>query len=213
MNSETRLRPALGAPRARRFRLALASLFGAAWGLGPLASAQEAAVDLDARVAAELAPSAALADPRAAELTPEQRLERAKEIVASIDRSSQSIQRELASAREDRDVVRVVCLNDKLNQVDVALRSAEDRLTALSASVQGSEPERSRHDLTVLEVLNERVRVVINESIQCVGEQTGFVGEAEVSVTIDPNLPAAETGSAPDALSVPPPPNISSPIE
>jgi len=201
-----------GASRACRVCIVLATLPGA-WGFGQLASAQDAPLDLDARVAAELAPSPALADPRAAQLSPAERLVRSKEIVGAMERTSQSIQRELSSARDDRDVVRVLCLNDKLNQVDVALRSAQDRLAALAASVGGTDPERSRHELTVLEVLNERVRAVVSESTQCVGEETGYVGEAEVSVSIDPNLPAAETGSLPDALSVPPPPNISSPIE
>ena len=213
MNTERKSRPALGASRARGRRGVLATVLAAAWGVGQLASAREAPLDLDARVQSELAPSAALADPKAADLSPAERLDRGKAIVASIERSSQAIQRELASARDARDVVRVLCLNDKLNQVDVALRSAEDRLVALSASAGGTDPERSLHELTVLEVLNERVRVVVNESSQCVGEETGLLGEAEVSVSIDPNLPAAETGTAPDALSVPPPPNISSPIE
>jgi len=213
VNTEKQPRPALTATRAVRVRVASAALLGAAWGLGQLASAQEKPLDLDARVASELAPSAALADPRASEMLPAARLERGKEIVAAIERASQSIQRELGSARDDRDVVRVLCLNDKLNQVDVALRSGQDRLAALAASVEGTDPARSQHELTVLEVLNERVRVVVNESSQCIGEEAGFAGEADVSVSIDPNLPAAETGSAPDALSVPPPPNISSPIE
>jgi hypothetical protein len=206
-------RAALAAPGAVRSRVASVALLVAAGGLGRLAFAQEAPLDLDARVAKELAPSAALADPRTGEMLPAERLERGKAIVAAIERASQSIQRELGTARDDRDVVRVLCLNDKLNQVDVALRSGQDRLAALAASVEGTDPARSQHELTVLEVLNERVRVVVNESSQCIGEEAGFAGEAEVTVSIDPNLPAAETGSAPDALSVPPPPNISSPIE
>jgi hypothetical protein len=203
-------RPAVVASGPVRLGVALLAVAG---GLGQLALAQEGPLDLDARVAKELAPSAALADPRAGEMLPAERLERGKAIVATLERASQSIQRELSTARDDRDVVRVLCLNDKLNQVDVALRSGQDRLAALAASVEGTDPARSQHELTVLEVLNERVRVVVNESSQCIGEEAGFAGEAEVSVSIDPNLPAAETGSAPDALSVPPPPNISSPIE
>lgn len=208
-----RPRPSLAAPGRRVRRVASIAFLGLAGGLGQLAFAQEAPLELDARVVKELAPSAALADPRTGEMLPAERLERGKAIVAAIERASQSIQRDLGTARDERDVVRVLCLNDKLNQVDVALRSGQDRLAALGASVQGSDPARSQHELTVLEVLNERVRVVVNESSQCIGEEAGFAGEAEVSVSIDPNLPAAETGSVPDALSVPPPPNISSPIE
>jgi hypothetical protein len=106
----------------------------------------------------------------------------------------------------------VLCLSDKLNQVDVASRSAQDRYVALKTAGERGDADRARHEYTVLEVLNDRVRVLVNESNQCVGEETGFVGEAEVSVSIDPNLPEPETGFALDAYT-PPPPSISSPIE
>jgi len=62
-------------------------------------------------------------------------------------------------------------------------------------------------------VLNDRVRVLVNESNQCVGEETGFIGDAEVSVSVDPNLPDPETAFDLNANTPPPPPNIASPIE
>jgi hypothetical protein len=164
-------------------------------------------------VSPELAPPGVLAQPESADLSPDQRLERGKGFVDSIERSAQSIQRQLQSARKDRDVVRVLCLNDKLNQVDVALRSARDRVAALGAAVDRKDADRARHEYTVLEVLNDRVRTLVNESSQCIGEETGFIGEAEVSVSIDPNLPDGDTGFALDSAALPPPPNISSPIE
>jgi hypothetical protein len=163
-------------------------------------------------VSPELAPPGVLAQPES-DLSPDQRLERGKGFVDAIERSAQSIQRQLQSARKDRDVVRVLCLNDKLNQVDVALRSARDRVAALGAAVDRKDADRARHEYTVLEVLNDRVRTLVNESSQCIGEETGFIGEAEVSVSIDPNLPDGNTGFALDSAALPPPPNISSPIE
>jgi hypothetical protein len=172
----------------------------------------ENAVD-EANVSADLAPSGALSLSEGAELAPDAQAERAKEFLAGIERSAQSIQRQLQSARKDRDVVRVLCLNDKLNQVDVALRSAQDRVTALNAAAERKDADRSRHEYTVLQVLSDRVRVLVSESSQCVGEETGFIGEAEVSVSIDPNLPDGDTGVGAEPYALPAPPNISSPIE
>jgi len=192
-------------------RLAAASVLGLGAALASQALAQEHA---ELSVSSELAPSGALAQPESADLSPDQRLEHAKGFVDSIERSAQSIQRELQSARKDRDVVRVLCLNDKLNQVDVALRSAQDRVGALGAAVDRKDADRARHEYTVLEVLSDRVRTLVNESSQCIGEETGFIGEAEVSVAIDPNMPEGDTGFDFDSSSaLPPPPNISSPIE
>jgi hypothetical protein len=140
-------------------------------------------------------------------------LGRAKQFVAGIEQASGSISRQLQAARKDRDVVRVLCLSDKLNQVDVALGSAQDRMGSLRGAAERSDVDRTRHEYTVLEVLNDRVRVLVNESNQCVGEETGFIGEAEVSVSVDPNLPTAETSFDANSNAPPPPPNISSPIE
>jgi hypothetical protein len=180
---------------------------------GVIASRAFAQEQAELTVSSELAPPSVLVQPEAAELSPDQRLDRAKGFLDSIERAAQSIQRQLQSARKDRDVVRVLCLNDKLNQVDVALRSARDRVAALGAAVDRQDADRTRHEFTVLEVLNDRVRTLVNESSQCIGEETGFIGDAEVSVSIDPNLPDGDTGFDVASVALPPPPNISSPIE
>lgn len=168
----------------------------------------------DGKPAVDLAPPSDPANANGdANASPEEMLTRAKQFVAGIEQSSGSISRQLQAARKERDVVRVLCLNDKLNQVDVALGSAQDRLGALRTAVESSDVDRSRHEYTVLEVLNDRVRVLVNESNQCVGEETGFIGDTEVSVSVDPNLPNADTKFDANSNSPPPPPNISSPIE
>ncbi len=204
-------RPLAHAPRASSARLALC----AALALAGVASAQS---DGDppppAAAEVEAPPSAPGAEPREGELAPTERLRLAQELVANIQQSSQAVLRQLQVARAERDVVRVLCLNDKLNQVDVALRSAEDRMVSLRTAVERSDAERARHEHTVLDVLDDRVRVLVSESNQCVGEETGFIGEAEVSVSIDPNLPddAIADDSLPPPLA-PPPPTVNSPIE
>jgi hypothetical protein len=214
-------RPVVARAAARRRRRAsrwgvvsAVSLLGAAV-VASRALAQEppAPVERDASVASELAPSSALAARRTADLSPEEQLVEAKSFVGGIEHAAQSIQRDLQSAQNDRDVVRVLCLNDKLNQVDVALRAAQDRMSALGTAVERKDGDRALHNYTVLAVLSDRVRAVVNESSQCVGEETGFIGEAEISVSIDPNLPDGDTGFAADSYLLPPPPNISSPIE
>jgi hypothetical protein len=181
--------------------------FGQDLGGAPTAASEEG------KPAVDLAPPAGSAQASAEIASPEEMLTRAKQFVTGIEQSSGSISRQLQAARKDRDVVRVLCLNDKLNQVDVALGSAQDRLGSLRTAVSRSDADRSHHEYTVLEVLNDRVRVLVSESNQCVGEETGFIGEAEVSVSVDPRLPNAVTTFDSHSSSPPPPPNISSPIE
>jgi hypothetical protein len=197
----------------RWLSLLAASLVGVVAIATGAASAEEPPAADERAGPSELAPSGAVVERRTRDLSPEDKLEDGKQMVAAIQQMSQSIQRQLQSAKKDRDVVRVLCLNDKLNQVDVALRSGQDRLGALEAAAERKDADRCLHEYTVLVVLNDHARVLNGEASQCVGEETGFVGEAEVSVSIDPNLPDGDTGFVADPNAIPPPPNISSPIE
>lgn len=108
--------------------------------------------------------------------------------VAQVEDSAQRIRTQLTAAREERDVVRVLCLNDKVSQVEIALRSADDRLSALRRAGE-AEAERSRHDYTVLQVVAERVQDLAREADQCVGEESGLDVDANVTVRVDPDLP------------------------
>jgi hypothetical protein len=195
--------------RGMQLGLIASLVFGGAHSLNAFA---EEATDVNPDRSPDLAP-APTHEPGDADLAPAARLAHGQEILVTIEAASQAVQRQLQSARKDRDVVRVLCLNDKLNQVDVTLSSAQDRLGSLRTAIEHSDADRARHEYTVLEVLNDRARVLVNESAQCVGEETGFIGEAEVSVSVDPNLPNPDTATDPGANTPPPPPDIVSPIE
>jgi hypothetical protein len=96
---------------------------------------------------------------------------------------------QLEHARAARDVVKVLCLNDKLNQIDVAVRSAADHVSSLELAAGRKDLDRSRHDYAVVQVLRDRVKGLVIEANQCIGEETGFVGESTVRVEIDPTIP------------------------
>lgn len=122
-------------------------------------------------------------------LSPAQMRAEAAQYLPAMEQSGQTIRRQLEQAREARDVVKVLCLNDKLNQVDVALRSTRDRVQSLGGAVDGNDAERTRHEFTVIQVLRDRVRALSQEASQCIGEETGFIDEPKVSVEIDPAIP------------------------
>ncbi len=138
-------------------------------------------------------------------LSPEMMAANAKAFLPEMDRSAAVVRRLLADAREKRDVVRVLCLNDKLNQIDLATRTSSDRVDALNSAAQQKDLDRTKHEYTVALVLRDRVRTLVNEANQCIGEETGFVGESKVTVDIDPNLPDEDPDFPDDPLvSVPP---------
>ena len=145
-------------------------------------------------------------------LSPDEMLAEGERNLPEMERAATVVRRQLEQAREARDVVKVLCLNDKLNQIDVAVRSARDRLTSLRSAVGRKDQDRSKHEFTVIQVLRDRVRALLAEANQCIGEETGFVGDSRVTVEIDPSIPQDDPSDYPDDPMVSDPPVISSPV-
>jgi hypothetical protein len=153
------------------------------------------------------APAAAVEAPREVDLPPEQQLSLAHGYLSKMDQGTTTVRAALEQARAAKDVVKTLCLNDKLNQIDVATRSAKDRATTLQAAVSSHDKDRARHEFMILQVLNDRVDQLVKEANQCIGEETGFIGESLVSLTVEPGIPDNNTdqlGNDPEIVSEPP---------
>jgi hypothetical protein len=146
---------------------------------------------------------------RRVQLSPQEESTQADAIVARVEQVAQGIRRQLDKARLARDVVKSLCLSDKLSQVDVAARSARDRQAALQAAVQRGDAELANHEFTILSVLKQRVDQLSSEANQCIGEEVAFIGQTTVVTEIDPNLPGVDeepTPPPPPIIVTPPPP-------
>jgi hypothetical protein len=141
---------------------------------------------------------------RAPQLSLQDELAQADAAVAKMEQSSTTIRRQLDTARQGRDVVRSLCLSDKLSQVDVAARSARDRQSALQAAAQRNDSELANHEFTILTVLRQRAEQLSAEANQCIGEEVAFVGQTQVVTVVDPNLPGEDNTSYPPAEGITP---------
>jgi hypothetical protein len=148
---------------------------------------------------------------RAPQLSPQDELAEADATIAKMDQSSATIRRQLDAARQGRDVVRSLCLSDKLSQVDVAARSARDRQTALQAAVQRNDTELANHEFTILTVLRQRSEQLGAEANQCIGEEVAFVGQTQIVTSVDPNQPVENTTDYPPAEPIVTPPTTPPP--
>lgn len=138
-------------------------------------------------------------------LSPEQMLARARLVLERLESSSENMRRQLREAREAKDVVKSLCLDDKLSQTDTARRSAADRVAGLEAAAQSGNGERARHEFAVISALGERADALGAEANQCIGEESGEIGDAQLSVTVDPEIADADPTIPTDAvISVPP---------
>lgn len=118
-------------------------------------------------------------------LSPQEQLAQAESIVQRMDSTRSSVRRQLETARTQRDVVKVLCLNDKLNQIDVAIRSARERKGALEAAAARNDADLMNHEFTILSVLRQRADQLTAEANQCIGEEGVSIDEAAVNVTVE----------------------------
>jgi len=130
---------------------------------------------------------------RKTSLTPQEQLAEAAKHLARMEGAAGGIRKMLEEARRQRDVVKTLCLNDKLSQIDVAVRSARDRRGQLQAAVNRNDVELSNHEFTIMTVLRQRSEQLVAEANQCIGEESAFVGDTKTTVQIDPRIPPDET--------------------
>lgn len=130
---------------------------------------------------------------RKTSLTPQEQLAEAQRHIARMENAGTGVRKMLEAARRQRDVVKTLCLNDKLSQVDVAIRSAKDRRGLLQAAVTRNDVELSNHEFTIVTVLRQRSEQLVAEANQCIGEEAAFVGDTKTTVQIDPQIAPDET--------------------
>jgi len=162
-------------------------------------------------VAAQEATPESEAAPAAADASIAGMVAKGKSVLAALDASSQNVSRMLRDARAAKDVVKALCLDDKLSQVDVAKRSAADRVESLEAAAAAGNLERAQHDFAVIGALEERANALSAEANQCIGEEKGYVGGSSLKVTFDPTIPQSDTSAPPAFVVVVQPPQAASP--
>jgi hypothetical protein len=138
-------------------------------------------------------------------------LSQARGFLPAMDRAAVGVRKQLAAAREAKDVVKSLCLNDKLNQIDLATRTATDRVAGLEAAVNANDAERSKHQYTVILVLRDRVTTLVSEANQCIGEDVGFVGDTNVTMEIDPGIAPVDPSGFPSDPIISQPPVVTPP--
>lgn len=127
---------------------------------------------------------------REVNISPQEELTQSESFLTRMDGSRTTVRQALEKARIQRDVVKTLCLNDKLNQLDVAIRSARERQQSLQAAVGRADSDLAKHEFTILSVLRGRADQLSAEANQCIGQEAGFVGESAVSFTVDTGIPA-----------------------
>jgi hypothetical protein len=195
----------------RSTHLRAASVFLSALAIGLGVQAAEPTEEPDA-ASAEVESSPDVGDADAEEL-----LARARQMQIGIAQVADSLSNALREARQNKDVVREVCLDDKLNQADVAAETAQDRVSSMVAAIAVGDVATVKRDFVVLSALSDGAQDLAASGDRCLGEeQASNLGDPKpLQVTIDPAIPTQETtGPAlpPPSFVLPPTATIQPPL-
>ena len=123
-------------------------------------------------------------------LTVEEMISQAKEYQQGMGQVLKRIQAVQETARKQKDIIKLNCVQDKLVQAKVNVSIADQAMTSLQENVARSDEGGRAHEFTRLTIINQKVTVLGAEAENCVGEDLSFVGATRIDVDIDPNIPS-----------------------
>ncbi|MAQ18413.1 MAG: hypothetical protein CMN30_26890 [Sandaracinus sp.] len=119
-----------------------------------------------------------------ANLSPQEQMAEAQQVVERGNAISRQVSSMLDEARQERDIIRVTCLNDKLTQINANLRTAVNRADALEDAVEAQDTPRQNHEFTVVTVLAQKLQTLEREAQQCIGEDIFETGATSVTTEV-----------------------------
>ena len=122
-------------------------------------------------------------------LTTQEMISQAREYQQGMGHVLKRIQTLQETARKQKDIIKLNCVQDKLVQARVNVSIADQALTSLQENVARADEGGRAHEFTRLTIINQKVTVLGAEAENCVGEDLSFVGATRIDVEIDPNIP------------------------
>ncbi|MBK6532005.1 MAG: hypothetical protein IPF99_21095 [Deltaproteobacteria bacterium] len=159
-------------------------------------------------------PDAEVGSQRTANLSGADQLREASSTLDSITATRRRVSDLLDRARTDRDLIKVNCINDKLTQIDVTLRSAREHQELLQNSVSLNNDGQRNHEFQLMVIFRQRSENLRVEAQQCIGEETGTFDPTRtvITVRVDPSIPEEDpTQLTVDSLA-PERPLVTSPV-
>ena len=115
-------------------------------------------------------------------------LEQGREYRRQIDATKLQIEEQVQQARNDKDVIRLNCLLDKLTQIKVNENMMDQSLQTVQQAVSRQDESAQLHEYTRITIVNQKVQVLKTEADACIGAETSYVGPTKVMVEKPPGL-------------------------
>ena len=171
-------------------RTAVAIATAVAWLHSGAAAAQDGVPK--APPAAGATQAGAAGKPGGKVLTDAEKVEKASEHVVKMKAAMKGVLQRVEDARNEKDVVKLNCVNEKLTQVKGLLKVAEQADVALSESIARKD-DAADTEFQKISMARAKIDVLRGEADQCIG-QLAYVVDSETTVDVEQpeNLPSLD---------------------
>ena len=119
-----------------------------------------------------------------------QKLSQARTMIERMRQILSKVLEALKNAREERDITKINCVNEKLTQVKARLKAAEDKIVSLEEKL--IRRESAADDFNLISIAASHCEQLLAEVDACVGEMAVYSGETQVEVTTDETVPEGD---------------------
>ena len=136
-------------------------------------------------------------------VAPTEREARARRTIEGMKTLNGQVDKLAAQARKEKDIVKLNCVNEKLNQVRGLLKVSEQAEADLREANARREDEQSLHSFAKVGIAGKKVSQLRQDAEQCIGQLAFYNDEkTQVDVEIPAGLPSDDPTAAPLATSV-----------
>jgi hypothetical protein len=122
---------------------------------------------------------------KAASMSDAEKTEKAGHYLSEMKQTLGSVLNLLKEARQEKDVIKVNCVNEKLVNIKGLLRISEQADVTLQEAVAKGEADISTHEFHKIAISHQKIKVLKAEAEQCVGELAFAVGKTTVEMEVD----------------------------
>lgn len=133
-----------------------------------------------------------LVDEDVESMSDDKKLNRAESKISESRQSLEQTNALLEQAREqEKDVMKINCINDKQAAIKGFLKVAEQSYVKLKDAASGNDAEEADHHYTLISVSKQKIDSLTEEARMCAGEVQRYAEETQVEVDVDDDV--AET--------------------
>jgi hypothetical protein len=89
---------------------------------------------------------------------------------------------------EDKDLLKLNCINEKLASVKGFLKVSEQSMVKLQEALARNDKESANHQFALIDIASAKVANLGVEAQSCAGEVLRYAGETELIAEVDPDI-------------------------